>query len=121
MVIKVRWSYSSNIVSAWCSWFQNMIFDIFILMDIDTDVSSSSRLEHIDTKAEATTSTLSTNDITRCIGSGNCNFLQTNWQVQGYLLEQADAIEKWVIFCFIHTFNLDPFQNHTIIMYNFQT
>ncbi|KAL3849104.1 hypothetical protein ACJIZ3_010986 [Penstemon smallii] len=49
--------------------------------------SSRPRLEHMDTTA------LSSSDMPRGIGF-NGTFLHTNWQVQGYLSEQANAIEK---------------------------
>ncbi|KAK6116325.1 hypothetical protein DH2020_049952 [Rehmannia glutinosa] len=49
---------------------------------------------HIDTNAAVTSSALSSSDMSRGIGSLSGTFLHTNWQVQGYLSEQADAIEK---------------------------
>ncbi|KAK4493345.1 hypothetical protein RD792_017764 [Penstemon davidsonii] len=54
----------------------------------DGDSSSRPRLEHMDTTA------LSSSDMSKGIGSVNGTFLHTNWQVQGYLSEQANAIEK---------------------------
>lgn len=63
-------------------------------MDIDSNISSSPRLEHIDKNAEVKPCVLSSSDMSRGIGSLSGTFLHTNWQVQGYLSEQADAIEK---------------------------
>ncbi|KAL3646159.1 anaphase promoting complex subunit 5 [Castilleja foliolosa] len=60
----------------------------------DTDISSSPRPKHIDANAEASSSALSSSDMSRCIDSFSGTFLHTNWQVQGYLSEQADIIEK---------------------------
>ncbi|KAI3457686.1 hypothetical protein Pfo_014349 [Paulownia fortunei] len=60
----------------------------------DTDISSSPRLEHIDTNAAVSPCALSSSDMSRGIGSLSGTFLHTNWQVQGYLSEQADVIEK---------------------------
>ncbi|GFQ05969.1 anaphase-promoting complex subunit 5 [Phtheirospermum japonicum] len=60
----------------------------------DTDISSSSWPKHIDTNAEVSSSTLSSSDMSRGVDSVSGTFLHTNWQVQGYLSEQADAIEK---------------------------
>ncbi|KAG8387148.1 hypothetical protein BUALT_Bualt03G0223100 [Buddleja alternifolia] len=60
----------------------------------DTDITSSSRRENIDTNIEVSSSSFSSSDITSGLGSLSGSFLHTNWQVQGYLSQQADAIEK---------------------------
>ncbi|KAL6506801.1 hypothetical protein OROHE_022238 [Orobanche hederae] len=60
----------------------------------DTDISSSPWPEHVVTNAAASFSALSSNDKSRIISPVSGTFLHTNWQVQGYLSEQADAIEK---------------------------
>ncbi|KAL7128634.1 hypothetical protein ABFS83_13G007500 [Erythranthe nasuta] len=67
---------------------------VFSELDEDTNMSSSSRLGHIDRNAEVTSCAFSSSDISRSSDSSNGTFLHTNWQVQGYLSEQADAIEK---------------------------
>lgn len=69
-------------------------FDVLILMDIDCGISSNPGLKQIDKNAEVTLRVLSLSDMSRDIGSISGTFLHTNWQVQGYLSEQADAIEK---------------------------
>ncbi|XP_057769695.1 anaphase-promoting complex subunit 5-like [Salvia miltiorrhiza] len=60
----------------------------------DCGISSSHRLEHIDKNAEVKSCVLSLTDMSRDIGSVSGTFLHTNWQVQGYLSEQANVIEK---------------------------
>ncbi|PIN17444.1 hypothetical protein CDL12_09903 [Handroanthus impetiginosus] len=60
----------------------------------DANISSSSRLEQVDWNSEVSPSALSSSDMSMDIGSLSGTFLCTNWQVQGYLSEQADAIEK---------------------------
>ncbi|KAH6788654.1 anaphase-promoting complex subunit [Perilla frutescens var. frutescens] len=72
----------------------------------DSDISSSSRLEHIDKNEEVRPCVLRSSDMPRDIGSVNGTFLHTNWQVQGYLSEQADAIEKYG-----SSFPLDAFES----------
>ncbi|KAL6570503.1 hypothetical protein OROGR_000053 [Orobanche gracilis] len=59
----------------------------------DTDISSSPCPEHV-TNAAASSSALSSSGKSRIISPVSGTFLHTNWQVQGYLSEQADAIEK---------------------------
>ncbi|KAL6554441.1 hypothetical protein OROMI_020114 [Orobanche minor] len=61
---------------------------------VNTDISSSPWPEHVVTNAAASFSAFSSNDKSRIISPVSGTFLHTNWQVQGYLSEQADAIEK---------------------------
>ncbi|CAA0808420.1 Anaphase-promoting complex subunit 5 [Striga hermonthica] len=60
----------------------------------DTGASSSRWPQHADTNAAVGSSALSSSDRSRDVDSISSTFLHTNWQVQGYLSEQADAIEK---------------------------
>ncbi|KAK4397777.1 Anaphase-promoting complex subunit [Sesamum angolense] len=73
---------------------QDMNFDIVILIDIDTGISPRPRLEHNDMNAEVCPGALSSSDMSKDIGALGGTFLHTSWQVQGYLSEQAFAIEK---------------------------
>ncbi|GER33571.1 anaphase-promoting complex subunit 5 [Striga asiatica] len=59
-----------------------------------TGASSSGWAQHADTNAAVSFSALSSSDRSRDIDSISGTFLHTNWQVQGYLSEQADDIEK---------------------------
>lgn len=59
-------------------------------MVVDSGISSRPRLEHPDKNTEVK----SPSNMSWNIGSVSGTFLHTNWQVQGYLSEQADAIEK---------------------------
>ncbi|XP_047941090.1 anaphase-promoting complex subunit 5 isoform X1 [Salvia hispanica] len=72
----------------------------------DSGISSSHRLEHMDKNAEAKSCLFSSSDMSRDIGSVSGTFLHTNWQVQGYLSEQADVIEKYG-----SSFPLDAFES----------
>ncbi|KAL8507455.1 hypothetical protein ACS0TY_018120 [Phlomoides rotata] len=72
----------------------------------DSDVSSSSKPELINRFSEAKPSVSSSSDLLRSIGSLGGIFLHANWQVQGYLSEQADAIEKYG-----SSFPLDAFES----------
>ncbi|KAK4437463.1 Anaphase-promoting complex subunit [Sesamum alatum] len=60
----------------------------------DTGISLRPRLEHIDMNAEVCPGVLSSSDMAKGIGALSGTFLHTSWQVQGYLSEQVDAIEK---------------------------
>ncbi|CAI9759902.1 unnamed protein product [Fraxinus pennsylvanica] len=60
----------------------------------DTDFAPSSSGEHIDRPREVSPCAPSTSDTLRGTDRPGGTFLRTNWQVQGYLSEQADAIEK---------------------------
>ncbi|KAL0307203.1 UNVERIFIED_CONTAM: Anaphase-promoting complex subunit [Sesamum radiatum] len=73
---------------------QDMNFDIVILIDIDTGISLRPMLEHNDMNAEVCPGALSSSDMSKDIGALGGTFLHTSWQVQGYLSEQAVAIEK---------------------------
>ncbi|KAL0300488.1 UNVERIFIED_CONTAM: Anaphase-promoting complex subunit [Sesamum calycinum] len=73
---------------------QDMNFDIVILIDIDTGISPRPMLEHNDMNAEVCPGALSSSDMSKDIGALGGTFLHTSWQVQGYLSEQAVAIEK---------------------------
>ncbi|XP_075518687.1 anaphase-promoting complex subunit 5 isoform X3 [Primulina tabacum] len=59
----------------------------------DSDFSSRG-LENIDIAMEASHTASSSSDTVRGIGSQSGSFLRTIWQVQGYLHEQSDVIEK---------------------------
>lgn len=59
----------------------------------DADASSSSRVEHVQSNVDVFPYAHSSSALID-IGSLRGTFLQTNWQVQGYLSEQADVIEK---------------------------
>lgn len=69
-------------------------FDVLILIYIDCGISSTPGLKQTDKNAEVKPRVLSSSDMSRDIGSISGTFLHTNWQVQGYLSEQAYAIEK---------------------------
>ncbi|CAK9171225.1 unnamed protein product [Ilex paraguariensis] len=61
---------------------------------MNIDVSAGQKLKHIGKPREVSSSAHSSNEALRSIGSPGVVFLRTNWQIQGYLLEQADALEK---------------------------
>ncbi|CAA2979095.1 Hypothetical predicted protein [Olea europaea subsp. europaea] len=70
----------------------------------DTDFAPSSSVKHIDRPREVSSSAPSTSGTLRVTDPPGGTFLRTNWQVQGYLSEQADAIEKHGSSFPLHTF-----------------
>ncbi|XP_020554997.1 anaphase-promoting complex subunit 5 [Sesamum indicum] len=60
----------------------------------DTSISPRPTLEHNDMNAEVYPGALSSSDMSKDMGALGGTFLYTSWQVQGYLSEQAVAIEK---------------------------
>lgn len=63
----------------------------------DIKVSAVSKSQGGDKCREASPSAHAPNDAMREFDSISGAFLRTNWQMQGYLMEQADAIEKQVV------------------------
>ncbi|XP_051126129.1 anaphase-promoting complex subunit 5 [Andrographis paniculata] len=61
--------------------------------EVVEDAPSSSRLEPVQIKPKDFSCAFSSSTL-RDVGSISGTFLHTNWQVQGYLTEQADSIEK---------------------------
>jgi anaphase-promoting complex subunit 5 len=60
----------------------------------DVDVSNRQKLKSADKSRESEPLMNLSNNSTRVNDLPSGIFLRTNWQIQGYLLEQADAIEK---------------------------
>ncbi|KAE8654930.1 Anaphase-promoting complex subunit 5 [Hibiscus syriacus] len=58
----------------------------------DVEVFADPKAEHNDKGRES--SSYASGDLLRNVDPDNGVFLRTNWQIQGYLMEQADAIEK---------------------------
>lgn len=58
----------------------------------DINVTAEPSHKNIDKPLEC--SPISQSDKLGVVDPSGGNFLRTNWQVQGYLLEQADLIEK---------------------------
>ncbi|XP_022771821.1 anaphase-promoting complex subunit 5 isoform X2 [Durio zibethinus] len=59
----------------------------------DIEVFADPKSEHND-KGRESSSYSSSGDLLRDVDLNGGVFLRTNWQIQGYLMEQADAIEK---------------------------
>ncbi|XWS75705.1 hypothetical protein CRYUN_Cryun01aG0114900 [Craigia yunnanensis] len=59
----------------------------------DIEVFADPKSEHND-KGRESSSYASSGDLLRDVDLNGGAFLRTNWQIQGYLMEQADAIEK---------------------------
>ncbi|KAK9285753.1 hypothetical protein L1049_024953 [Liquidambar formosana] len=60
----------------------------------DIEVSAAPKFKHSDKARETSTFVHPANNSMRGVDPNGGIFLRTNWQIQGYLLEQADAIEK---------------------------
>lgn len=63
-------------------------------MHADIDVSARPKHKNVDKARESGPFMNLSNDSLRGVDHNGGIFLRTNWQIQGYLLEQADAIEK---------------------------
>lgn len=70
-------------------------------MHADIEDSAEPKFKHKDKAGEASFFARKTKDTLKCIDPNGGIFLRTNWQIQGYLCEQADAIEKLVASQFI--------------------
>lgn len=58
----------------------------------DINLTAEPKLKNVDKNMDR--SPFSQSDKPGTVDPSGGNFLRTNWQVQGYLLEQADLIEK---------------------------
>lgn len=76
-----------------------VMFDKNLVMHADVDIPSGSKATQIDKLRDGSSCTGSPSYVQRNIDPQSRGFLRTNWQIQGYLLEQADAIERQVFFC----------------------
>lgn len=65
----------------------------FVITHADIEVFADPKSEHYD-KGRESSSYASSGDLLRDFDPNGGVFLRTNWQIQGYLTEQADAIEK---------------------------
>lgn len=63
-------------------------------VDADIELSASPKSKNIDEVKETSPFLHPGNSPMRGADPNGGAFLRTNWQIQGYLLEQADAIEK---------------------------
>ncbi|XP_022771823.1 anaphase-promoting complex subunit 5 isoform X3 [Durio zibethinus] len=68
-------------------------YELRRLDDSDIEVFADPKSEHND-KGRESSSYSSSGDLLRDVDLNGGVFLRTNWQIQGYLMEQADAIEK---------------------------
>ena len=66
----------------------------FEITHADIEVFADPKSEHNDKVRESSSSYASSGDLLRDVDLNEGAFLRTNWQIQGYLMEQADAIEK---------------------------
>lgn len=64
----------------------------------DIEVAADPRSKHSDKGREASPYMHPPKDALRDFEPNSGIFLRTNWQIQGYLQEQADAIEKYDMF-----------------------
>ena len=81
----------------WCLWLECGTINFrlrFILLHVDIDVRSNSIPKHSETGREAGLYGEPPSNVLQDIDPSNGIFLRTNWQIQGYLQNQADTIEK---------------------------
>ena len=83
-------------------WFVSLRLLLEMLMTIirkikwntDIEVPADPRLKHSDKDRESRQYLHPPTDVLQDIDSNGAMFLRTNWQIQGFLQEQADAIER---------------------------
>ena len=68
-------------------------------MYADIEVSAEPKFKNREITGEPSAFAHHMKDTLRGIDPNGGIFLRTNWQIQGYLCEQADAIEKLVVCC----------------------
>lgn len=66
-------------------------------MHADIEFSAEPKFKNRDITGEPSSFAHHMKDTLRGIDPNDGIFLRTNWQIQGYLCEQADAIEKLVV------------------------
>ena len=69
-----------------------------LLMLAESDISSGSKVKEFDRLREGSSCIPSSSYSQRIIDPQVGSFLRTNWQIQGNLLDQADAIERYFFF-----------------------
>ncbi|XP_016537856.1 anaphase-promoting complex subunit 5 isoform X1 [Capsicum annuum] len=74
--------------------FHNHAPKALVRADEDRDFSPGPQVRKINKPREVSACASSSYDVSDSVDSPSGDFLRTNWQIQGYLLEQADTIER---------------------------